>query len=231
MRTFKQHLNERADQIAVILGMIDAGRFAGAPELVAYMNAKKYTKQIGKGLFSVVMDDARSTGKHVMKIQRLPRVGAFDVYPNFVKLANKRQFMNPLYPSVDFFRQFKDGSYVAFIERLTLDPDGLDDLFRPLSGDLYNTTKREVRVFQQSGPFSYVSLLAFPEMVTDREYWKEVMEPFFLQACGLLKVPAARMRQFIREAMRVPGMNRWDAHNENVGFRGDGSPVFFDPIV
>lgn len=234
---FKNYLEERKVHVAALRSMLESGYFPtyNSFEQYVYMDKPEIFKEIGSGFFSVAFDhrDSSKAGEFIMKMAFR---GDDDIgYKAFIPIARKNAASNSLFPRIEYVYTFSSGEYVAFIEKLNVNPSSIDRLFSELASRVWEKTKfftrfREVQ--QKYGMFSYFSF-----EILGRVKWDPKFNPkqqasgykYFIEAAKLLNVPHEQLYDFISKV--IHSGRRWDLHRENVGYRKDGSWVFFDPIA
>ena len=127
MKTFKQHITERYNQMATIIAMLEQDKFQYSMDLKSYLADKSYIEEIGEGFYSTVLGGTK--GQEVLvKITRQSDPASWDYLSSCYKgeLAG-----NALAPRVYYMHNFNDrGGLAAFLEPLKVDTDENFDWLR-----------------------------------------------------------------------------------------------------
>lgn len=233
---FQDFITERKVHVAAIKSMLESGYFPDYKSFETYIYKDKpdVFRAIGSGFFSIVFDhrDSSRNGEFVMKVSH---TGQDDGYKEFIPVAQKYAAANSLFPKIEYFYEFPGGEFVVFLERVTVGDNAIERLFLPLAEKLWNKTKfftRFQEVKQKYGFFGFFSFEIFGRVKWDPKFnprQKASGYNYLIEAAKLLNVSHDQLFDYIVKTIHLG--RRWDLHNGNVGYRKDGSWVFFDPIA
>ena len=227
MQTFKQFtLSEKKQDVALLAAKIRAGNFSNSIQLTKYVRESESLKAnwLGEGFFSVVYASGTDP-EFIMKVPRSSGSRKGDIYPDawtdFAKIAKQAADKNPLYPKIEFFHEFGNNDFVAFIEVLNMVPESkLDNE----SGTIYTRTVDKSTYRFKDPMFSDV-------MSGVRDFFMKSSSEFELLANEFMKlfgISAVHLDEFFNS---IAKLGKLDLHAANVGFRKNGQIVLFDPVA
>jgi hypothetical protein len=231
MKSFAQLLiQEKAQQVEVLKGMLDSNYLLTANEVVGYLLKKKYVRDIGGGRYSLAF---AGNGKpdYILKAQ-FRGARKSDKWPEFAQLSQEKANSNPLFPRIEYLKQMGDGSWIAIMEHLRLAPLELDHRCEHLIEWVNDHT--DFDAFKQAkgyGEFTSFSINIIGFLV--RGFGGLVIDGAIQEFCTEFKMSVADIEDFAKAVAPLVenrGLGGWDLHNQNAGFRGNGDLVFFDPV-
>ena len=232
MKTFKQHISERHQDVKVFKGFLDAGRFPDARSLKSFLEKRPEYNNIGEGKFSSAWSRGnKSQADMILKVTHPEAIDrGRDPWLSFAALCmkNKGQ-LGPLYPVIDHVHEFDSGGYCAFIEPLLVNPVKVDILAIQMGSDLdeegvhiANFLDLSFLIYVMSGNHNQ-----FTYEMSWKKYGHAVKEIDHLLA-DKFGVRFSDFVNFYHTVSKLPGKH--DVHQSNVGFRANGQFVIFDPV-
>jgi hypothetical protein len=210
---------ERYDQLEEV--WLALASLNSVDEIAAYMEEHHGDHEAYAGYFSRVYKSITG-GDYVLKISIEPDDG----WVAFAKSVIRRNSSNPLIPSIPkrYFRMLPDGRAVAFIEQLNIDQDknitAFDDVIENV---VLQAPAYVMALDKDTTPFDE----AFEE-------YKNNLQPIFMEEiCYVFDISMSHLEDFfnfITSIFNTGLVYLLDVNIQNIGYRSNGDPVFYDPL-
>lgn len=212
-------LNERADQAAEIVGLLQSGMVVDPEQGVIqiesdsdfsdYIQQRYQVEKIGEGLYSLVYQGQGND--YVLKDS--------DPDDNWYKYAEfAKKSSSPFVPKILFAGEprFPSNSKYGVLEYLEIKPEGH-----------WNHHTREIfwnaTIDSNESPFDWAMYEVF-ELAAGKSIYPEEAEEF-LDLIGVKDIG-----EFLKFINTVEKFGNLDIHDQNIGYRENGELVVFDPV-
>ena len=221
-------LNERADQAAEIVGLLQSGMVVDPEqgmiqinnhnEFVDYLQQRYQITPVGEGFYSVVHKG--DGNDYVLKWSKSSDRADHDAWYKFTPVAQKSS--NKLMPKILYAgsAKFKSSFMYGIMETLKIPPeDSFDNkiakLFRRYNND---PTYGEIHMFDEA-------MGAVHDWLVDNEPGapEDELEEFLM----MIGTDINEMKDFLKTVTPIGDL---DIHDQNIGYRPNGELVIFDPV-